>query len=100
MLGHDEAVESLCDGGFELDVKFSSTRLRELSKMDGALGPCGARGPVPGSPRPPSSSATADPRWLWRLQVPPTPTPAVANRPQPRRGLGAVSGRGKGVGGT
>ncbi|GAA3994357.1 DNA integrity scanning diadenylate cyclase DisA [Allokutzneria multivorans] len=37
VLGHDEAVESLCDGGFELDVEFSSTRLRELSKMDGAL---------------------------------------------------------------
>ncbi|WP_246843069.1 DNA integrity scanning diadenylate cyclase DisA [Allokutzneria sp. NRRL B-24872] len=37
VLGHDDAVESLCDGGFELDVEFSSTRLRELSKMDGAL---------------------------------------------------------------
>ncbi|WP_197683913.1 DNA integrity scanning diadenylate cyclase DisA [Allokutzneria albata] len=37
VLGHDEVVEALCDGGFELDVEFSSTRLRELSKMDGAL---------------------------------------------------------------
>ncbi|MFB9906161.1 DNA integrity scanning diadenylate cyclase DisA [Allokutzneria oryzae] len=37
VLGHDEAVESICDGGFELDVEFSATRLRELSKMDGAL---------------------------------------------------------------
>ncbi|GAA2788952.1 DNA integrity scanning diadenylate cyclase DisA [Crossiella cryophila] len=37
VLGHDEAVESICDGGFRLDVEFSATRLRELSKMDGAL---------------------------------------------------------------
>ncbi len=37
VLGYDEAVESLCDGGFHLDVAFSATRLRELSKMDGAV---------------------------------------------------------------
>ena len=37
MLGHDEQVELLCDGGFELDVEFAPTRLRELSKMDGAV---------------------------------------------------------------
>lgn len=37
VLGHDHAVESICDGGFRLDVEFSSTRLRELSKMDGAV---------------------------------------------------------------
>jgi diadenylate cyclase len=37
VLGHDRTVESLCTGGFPLDVEFSSTRLRELCKMDGAV---------------------------------------------------------------
>ncbi|MCM6772837.1 DNA integrity scanning diadenylate cyclase DisA [Nocardia sp. CDC159] len=37
VLGYDEAVERICDGGFDLDVEFSPTRLRELSKMDGAV---------------------------------------------------------------
>jgi len=37
VLGHDESVEAICDGGFELDVRFSPTRLRELAKMDGAV---------------------------------------------------------------
>lgn len=37
VVGHDETVESICSGGFELDVAFSSTRLRELAKMDGAV---------------------------------------------------------------
>ena len=37
VLGHDEGVEDICDGGFELDVEFAPTRLRELSKMDGAV---------------------------------------------------------------
>ncbi|HKE50632.1 MAG TPA: DNA integrity scanning diadenylate cyclase DisA [Actinomycetes bacterium] len=37
VLGHNEAVESLCTGGFVLDVEFSATRLRELAKMDGAI---------------------------------------------------------------
>ena len=37
VLGHDRAVEALCTGGFELDVEFSATRLRELSKMDGGV---------------------------------------------------------------
>ncbi len=37
VLGHDRAVESLCTGGFPLDVEFSATRLRELCKMDGAV---------------------------------------------------------------
>ena len=36
VLGFDRTVESLCTGGFPLDVEFSATRLRELSKMDGA----------------------------------------------------------------
>ena len=37
VLGHDDAVEELCTGGFKLDVEFSATRLRELAKMDGAI---------------------------------------------------------------
>ncbi|MFG1998738.1 DNA integrity scanning diadenylate cyclase DisA [Spirillospora sp. NPDC048911] len=37
VLGHDPLVEELCSGGFELDVEFSATRLRELAKMDGAI---------------------------------------------------------------
>jgi diadenylate cyclase len=37
VLGSDPVVESLCDGGFRLDVEFSPTRLRELAKMDGAV---------------------------------------------------------------
>lgn len=30
-------MESICTGGFNLDVGFSATRLRELAKMDGAI---------------------------------------------------------------
>jgi diadenylate cyclase len=37
VLGHDDDVEKICDGGFHLDVEFAPTRLRELAKMDGAL---------------------------------------------------------------
>ncbi|WP_308169586.1 DNA integrity scanning diadenylate cyclase DisA [Acrocarpospora catenulata] len=37
VLGYDKAVEELCTGGFELDVEFAATRLRELAKMDGAI---------------------------------------------------------------
>jgi diadenylate cyclase len=37
VLGHDKNVESLCTGGFPLDVEFAATRLRELAKMDGAI---------------------------------------------------------------
>src|SRR3954464_14392803 len=37
VLGYDRTVETLCTGGFPLDVEFSSTRLRELCKMDGAV---------------------------------------------------------------
>lgn len=37
VLGWDRAVESLCTGGFPLDIEFSATRLRELCKMDGAV---------------------------------------------------------------
>ncbi len=37
VFGHDKVVESICTGGFMLDVPFSSTGLRELAKMDGAI---------------------------------------------------------------
>lgn len=37
VLGHDRTVETLCTGGFTLDVDFSAPRLRELAKMDGAI---------------------------------------------------------------
>ncbi|PWD51885.1 DNA integrity scanning protein DisA [Serinibacter arcticus] len=37
VVGYDSVVESICSGGFEFDVAFSSTRLRELAKMDGAI---------------------------------------------------------------
>ena len=37
VLGYDKTVEALSTGGFTLDVDFSAQRLRELSKMDGAL---------------------------------------------------------------
>src|SRR3954447_5144585 len=33
VLGYDRVVESLCTGGFALDVALSATRLRELAKM-------------------------------------------------------------------
>jgi diadenylate cyclase len=37
VLGFDERVESLCSGGFPIDVEFNATRLRELAKMDGGI---------------------------------------------------------------
>jgi diadenylate cyclase len=37
VLGYDKVVETLCTGGFPMDVEFSATRLRELAKMDGAI---------------------------------------------------------------
>lgn len=37
VLGFDSTVEAISSGGFELDVELSAARLRELSKMDGAV---------------------------------------------------------------
>src|SRR5664279_4376234 len=37
VIGWDTTVQTLCTGGFPLDVEFSATRLRELCKMDGAV---------------------------------------------------------------
>ncbi|MBK9738220.1 MAG: DNA integrity scanning protein DisA [Actinobacteria bacterium] len=37
VLGSDRSVDQVANGGFALNVVFSATRLRELSKMDGAI---------------------------------------------------------------
>ncbi|MCU0284572.1 MAG: DNA integrity scanning diadenylate cyclase DisA, partial [Candidatus Nanopelagicales bacterium] len=37
VLGHDRGVDAISTGGFPLDIDFTATRLRELSKMDGAI---------------------------------------------------------------
>ena len=37
VMGYDKTMESISTGGFLLDVEFSSTGLRELAKMDGAI---------------------------------------------------------------
>jgi diadenylate cyclase len=37
VLGQDKVVEAISTGGFELEVPFSPTGLRELAKMDGAI---------------------------------------------------------------
>lgn len=37
VLGHDKVVDGISTGGFHLDVPFTSTGLRELAKMDGAI---------------------------------------------------------------
>ena len=37
VLGTDRTVESIASGGFQLDVPFTATGLRELAKMDGAI---------------------------------------------------------------
>jgi diadenylate cyclase len=37
VIGYDKTVESISTGGFQLDVPFTATGLRELAKMDGAI---------------------------------------------------------------
>jgi len=37
VLGQDKTVDAISTGGFEIDVEFTATGLRELSKMDGAI---------------------------------------------------------------
>ncbi|WP_375000494.1 DNA integrity scanning diadenylate cyclase DisA [Aeromicrobium sp. CTD01-1L150] len=37
VIGQDKLVESISSGGFDLDVPFTATGLRELAKMDGAI---------------------------------------------------------------
>jgi diadenylate cyclase len=37
VLGTDKVIEAMSSGGFPIDIEFSSTRLRELAKMDGAI---------------------------------------------------------------
>ena len=37
VLGYDKTVESLCTGGFNLDIETSAPLMREICKMDGAI---------------------------------------------------------------
>ena len=37
VLGYDKTVDSLCTGGFNLDIETSAPLMRELAKMDGAI---------------------------------------------------------------
>lgn len=37
VLGYEDHIRRLCSDGFEFDIEFSATRLRELCKMDGAV---------------------------------------------------------------
>ena len=37
VLGNDRTIDEISTGGFELNVDFSATRMRELAKMDGAV---------------------------------------------------------------
>lgn len=37
VMGWNRSIEQMCTGGFEIDIEFSATRLRELCKMDGAV---------------------------------------------------------------
>ncbi|MCD4549970.1 MULTISPECIES: DNA integrity scanning diadenylate cyclase DisA [unclassified Schaalia] len=37
VLGYSPEVEAICTGGFDLDIPFTASRLRELAKMDGAV---------------------------------------------------------------
>ncbi|MCL2543635.1 MAG: DNA integrity scanning diadenylate cyclase DisA [Nocardioidaceae bacterium] len=37
VLGHDDLVEDIASGGFQLEVPFTATAVRELAKMDGAI---------------------------------------------------------------
>ena len=70
MLGYDRTVEELCSGGFELDVEFSATRLRELAKMDGAHRAATRR---------PADRARRPCTWCPTRRSPPTsPAPGTA----------------------
>ncbi len=37
VLGNDRTVDSLSTGGFDIEIEFTATALRELAKMDGAI---------------------------------------------------------------
>lgn len=37
VIGHDREVDAVSTGGFDINVPFTATRLRELAKMDGAI---------------------------------------------------------------
>ena len=81
VLGFDQAVEDLCDGGFRLDVEFSSTRLRELCKMDGAVVLNDDATPHPAGQR------AADARTRPSPPSSPAPGTAPPNAPACRPGI-------------
>ena len=37
VLGQDKTIGAISSGGFDVNIDFSATRLRELAKMDGAV---------------------------------------------------------------
>jgi len=37
VLGQDKVINTISSGGFDVNIEFSATRLRELAKMDGAV---------------------------------------------------------------
>ena len=37
VLGQDRVISAISSGGFDVNIDFSATRLRELAKMDGAV---------------------------------------------------------------
>jgi len=37
VLGQDKTINAISSGGFDIDIDFTATRLRELAKMDGAV---------------------------------------------------------------
>src|SRR5690554_1839072 len=80
VLGYDDSVEAICDGGFPLDVRYAPTRLRELSKMDGAI--------VLSS----DGSGSCAPMCSWcptRRSPPTSPAPGTG-RPSGRRSRPAI----------
>ena len=75
VLGFDDSVEAICDGGFSLDVRYAPTKLRELCKMDGAVvNPCRA------------ASASRRSMPLTRRRSPARPTSPI---------ITAVAGKGR-----
>jgi len=37
VLGQDKTINAISSGGFDVNIDFTATRLRELAKMDGAV---------------------------------------------------------------
>jgi hypothetical protein len=80
VLGLDDVVEAMCSGGFVLDVQFSATRLRELSKMDGAV--VMGRAPAPQHPPPPHPHPPPAPPGGGAGRRAAPPPPPAGGRPR------------------